>query len=38
MKMDVKEIGWNVVDRISLAQDRDQWRVLVKRAVILRVR
>jgi hypothetical protein len=25
----LKEIGWKDVDRIHLAQDRAQWRVLV---------
>jgi hypothetical protein len=28
-KMDLKEIGWDGVDWIDMAQDRDQWRVLV---------
>jgi hypothetical protein len=27
--MDPREIGWNVIDWIDLAQDRDQWRALV---------
>jgi hypothetical protein len=26
--MDLREIEWGVVDRIHLAQDRDQWRAL----------
>jgi hypothetical protein len=29
IKMDLREIGWDVMDWIGLAQDRDQWRVLV---------
>jgi hypothetical protein len=29
MKMDLGEIGWNGVDWIDMAQDRDQWRALV---------
>jgi hypothetical protein len=29
IKMDVREIGWGVMDWIDLAQDRDQWRALV---------
>jgi hypothetical protein len=29
IKMDVREIGWDSVDWIDLAQDRDQWRALV---------
>jgi hypothetical protein len=27
--MDLREIGWDDVDWIELAQDRDQWRALV---------
>jgi hypothetical protein len=27
--MYLREIGWNGVDWIDLAQDRDQWRALV---------
>jgi hypothetical protein len=26
---DLREIGWNIVDWIDLAQDRDHWRALV---------
>jgi hypothetical protein len=29
IKMDLREIGWNGMDWIGLAQDRDQWRALV---------
>jgi hypothetical protein len=29
VKMDLREIGWDGVDWIGLAQDRDQWRALV---------
>jgi hypothetical protein len=29
IKMDILEIGLNVVDRIALAQDRYRWRALV---------
>jgi hypothetical protein len=29
-KIDLREIGWDVMDWIDLAQDRDQWRALVK--------
>jgi hypothetical protein len=29
IKMDVREIGWEVVDWIHMAQDRDQWRAVV---------
>jgi hypothetical protein len=30
IKMDLREIGWDGVDWIDRAQDRDNWRVLVK--------
>jgi hypothetical protein len=29
IKIDLREIGWDGVDRINLAQDRDQWRALL---------
>jgi hypothetical protein len=29
IKMDLREIGWNGMDCIDLAQDTDQWRALV---------
>jgi hypothetical protein len=29
IRMDLKEIGWENVDRIHVAHVRDQWRVLV---------
>jgi hypothetical protein len=29
IRMDLGEIGWEGVDWIHLAQDRDQWRALV---------
>jgi hypothetical protein len=29
IKMDPREIGWDGMDWIDLAQDRDQWRALV---------
>jgi hypothetical protein len=29
IKMDLREIGWDGMDWIDLAQDRDQWRTLV---------
>jgi hypothetical protein len=29
IKMDLREIGWDDMDWIYLAQDRDQWMVLV---------
>jgi hypothetical protein len=35
--MDLGEIGRGGMDWIDLAQDRDQWRALVKRVMNLRV-
>jgi hypothetical protein len=37
IKTDLREIGWDVVDWIDLAQNRDQWRALVNTAMNLRV-
>jgi hypothetical protein len=37
IKMDVREIGWDGMDWIDLAQDRDQWRVLVNAVMNLPV-
>jgi hypothetical protein len=37
IKMDLREIGWDSMDWIDLAQDRDQWRALVKTVMNLRV-
>jgi hypothetical protein len=37
IRMDLREIGWGSVDWIQLAQDRDQWRVLVNSVMNLRV-
>jgi hypothetical protein len=37
IKMDLREIGWNGMDWIDLAQDRDQWRALVNTVMNLRV-
>jgi hypothetical protein len=34
---DLREIGWDGVDWIDLAQDRDQWRALVNTVMNLRV-
>jgi hypothetical protein len=33
--MDLREIGWDCVDWIELAQDMDQWRALVNRVMKL---
>jgi hypothetical protein len=35
--MDFREIGWDGMDWIDLAQDRDQWRALVNTMMNLRV-
>jgi hypothetical protein len=37
IKMDLREVGWDVVDWIDMAQDRDQWRALVSTVLNLRV-
>jgi hypothetical protein len=37
IKMDLTEIGWDGMDWIDLAQDRDQWRALVNTVMNLRV-
>jgi hypothetical protein len=29
IKMDLTEIGWDVMDWIDLAQDKERWRALV---------
>jgi len=33
--MDLKETGWEVMDWIHLAQDRDQWQALVDMVINL---
>jgi hypothetical protein len=35
--MDLREIGWDGINWNELAQDRDQWRVLVNTVMNLRV-
>jgi hypothetical protein len=37
IKMDLREIGWDGMDWIDLAQDRDQWRALDNTVMNLRV-
>jgi hypothetical protein len=37
IKIDLKEIEWDIMDWIDLAQDRDQWRDLVNMVMNLRV-
>jgi hypothetical protein len=36
-KLDLREIRWDGMDWIHLAQDRDQWRALVNTVMNLRV-
>jgi hypothetical protein len=37
IKIDIREIGWDGMDWIDLAHDKDQWRALVNTVMILRV-
>jgi hypothetical protein len=37
IKMDLREIGWDAMDWIDLAQGRDQWRALENAVMNLRV-
>jgi hypothetical protein len=37
INMDLVEIGWNGVDLIGLAQDRDKWGALMNAVMNLRV-
>jgi hypothetical protein len=37
MKIDLREIGWDGMDWIDLAQDRDQWTALVNTVMNLLV-
>jgi hypothetical protein len=37
IRMDLREKGWDCVDWIHLAQDRDQWLALVNTVMNLRV-
>jgi hypothetical protein len=37
IKMDLRETGWDGMDWIDLAQDRDRWRALVNTVITLRV-
>jgi hypothetical protein len=36
IKMNLREIGWDGVDWIGLAQNKDQWRALLKTVMNLR--
>jgi hypothetical protein len=37
IKMDLREVGWDGVHWIDLAQDRDRWRAYVNAVMNLRV-
>jgi hypothetical protein len=37
IRMDLGEVGWDEVDLIGLAQDRNRWRALVNSVLNLRV-
>jgi hypothetical protein len=37
IEIDLREIGWDGVGWVDLAQDRDQWRALVNTVMNLRV-
>jgi hypothetical protein len=37
IKMDLKEMGWDGMDWIDLAQDREEWRALVNTVMNLQV-
>jgi hypothetical protein len=37
IKMDLRGIGWDGMDWIDLAQNRDQWRALLNAVINLRV-
>jgi hypothetical protein len=37
IKMDLRELGWDGVDWIDMAQDSDQWRALMNTVLNLRV-
>jgi len=37
IKMDIRQMGWEGMDWIELAEDRDRWRALVNAVINLRV-
>jgi hypothetical protein len=37
IKMDLREVGWEDMDRINMAKDRDRWRAVVNAVMNPRV-
>ena len=37
IKVDLQEVGWEAMDWIDLAQDRDRWQAVVKAVMNFRV-
>jgi hypothetical protein len=37
IRSDVRDVGWEIVDWIHLAQDRDQWWAVVNTVMNLRI-
>jgi hypothetical protein len=37
IKVDLGELGWDGIDWIDLAEDKDQWRALVNTVIKVRV-
>jgi hypothetical protein len=37
IKMDLQEVGWEGVDWIDMAEDRDRWRAVVKAIMNIQV-
>jgi hypothetical protein len=37
IKMDLQDVGWEGMDWIDMAQDRDRWRAVVNAVMNLRV-
>jgi hypothetical protein len=37
IKIDLREIGWDIIDWIDLAKDREQWMAILNTVMNLRV-